>query len=334
MKPSLIARTISERFTNGVMRPVILEGAPGLGKTQIMKQIADQLGVEFQCLHAPLMQPEDWGMPVVNATKDGIKFIVPTEKLPIEGSEFGDSGILVIDELPQAENSIQKIVANLMQEREIHGKKLKPGWLIVATGNRSADRAGANRLLSHLRNRCTTIEFTPDLDDWCSWYMGTENFKPECLGFIRFRSGLLSAFDPQQEISPTPRGWTEGVFASLGNVPSECEYEVFKGDVGEGAATEFMAYMKIFRNLPDIDTLLKNPLKANVPTEAAVLYALSSTLAHHANAKNFADVLAYTKRMPSEYLLIMVRGVSHKVEITRTKAYSDWIQTEGPKLLS
>ena len=92
--------------------------------------------------------------------------------------------------------------------------------------------------------------------------------------------------------------------------------------------------MKIYRNLPDIDTVIKTPEKSAVPTEAAVLYAMSTSLAHHATAKNFANVLAYAKRMPSEYLVVMVRSVANKREITSSKVFLDWVQQDGAKLFS
>ncbi len=241
MRPTLLAETIKARYTNEVKRPLYIVGSPGLGKTQIVRQVAEDLGIGFKTIHAPLMQPEDLGMPVVNAKRDGVKFVVPTEKFPIVGSDCEETGILLIDELPQADNAIQKTLANLMQEREIHGQHLKDGWLIVATGNRSKDRAGANRILSHLMNRMTRVEFEPHLDDFCNWYMGQPDCKVEGLSFLRFKPGLLSNFDPQQDVNPTPRAWVEGVFTALGSVPAEAEMEVFAGDVGEGAASEFTA---------------------------------------------------------------------------------------------
>src|SRR5690606_30792524 len=151
-------------------RPLMIESSPGLGKTQIVAQAANELGIGFMTIHAPLLQPEDYGMPVIHgAKKDQLKFVVSSDKFPLEGSDCAEQGIFLIDELSQADNSAQKILANLIQEREIHGQKLKDGWTIVATGNRQADRAGANRILGHLSNRMTRVELEASLDDWTQW---------------------------------------------------------------------------------------------------------------------------------------------------------------------
>jgi MoxR-like ATPase len=87
----------------------------------------------------------------------------------MEGTNCPEHGIFLIDELAQADTAAQKILRNLIQEREIHGKKLKEGWSIVTTGNRTVDRAGANRLLSHLSNVLTRVELEVSLDDWTAW---------------------------------------------------------------------------------------------------------------------------------------------------------------------
>lgn len=335
MRSSLLIQTIEDRFKAGILRPIYLIGPPGGGKTQITKQTADKLGIGFKIIHAPLKQPEDLGLPVVSVKRDSVKFLVPLDDFPMEGSDCPDKGILVIDELAQAENSLQKIFANLMQERTLHGYKLKPGWLILATGNRAKDRAGANRVLSHLMNRMTTIELEPHLDDFCEWYMNQPDCKFEGLSFLRFRPNLLMNFDPQQDLNPTPRSWVEGVFRSMGTVPAEAEMEVFKGDVGEGAAAEFVGFLQIYRTLPDPDVILLNPDKHAVPKESQTLYALSGALAQRATSVNFDRVMAYANRMPPEFGVIIVRTATQRDKsISETKAFRTWALGPGAKLLS
>ena len=332
MRASLLAETIKSRINAGITRPTYITGTPGLGKTQIVKQIADDMGIGFMSIHAPLMQPEDLGMPVVSANRDSVKFVVPAEKFPIVEGTVPERGILLIDELPQADNGIQKTMANLMQEREIHGQYLLPGWSIVATGNNQGDRAGANRILSHLMNRMTELKFEAHLDDLCNWYMAQDKFefRPEGMSFLRFKPSLLSDFNPNRNINATPRSWIEGVFVSMGKVPIEAELEVFTGDVGEGPAAEFVAYLKIYRALPDPDEIIKNPTKHKVPTEASVLYALSGALAQRATAENFGAIMQFVDRLPPEYSVLIVQDATKlNPEVGRTRAFIQWAQGTG-----
>ena len=143
MRPSDLRDLIKSRFNALIARPLHVESSPGLGKTQIAKQVSNELEVSFRAIHAPLLQPEDYGFPVIASNRDDVRFIVSKEKFPVERSNAPDRRIFLIDELSQADASAQKILANLIQEREIHGERLKPGWMIVTTGNRASDRAGA-----------------------------------------------------------------------------------------------------------------------------------------------------------------------------------------------
>lgn len=331
MRPTLIASTLESLIR--LCRAAHLEGKPGLGKTQIVRQVADKLGIGFMQLHAPLMQPEDYGMPVVSADRTSVTFVVPTEKFPVEGSDCPDVGVLLIDELPQSDNSGQKILANLIQEREIHGKRLKAGWAIVTTGNRAADRAGANRILSHLRNRMTTLEYEAHLDDWCIWAL-EHGVMPEVVSFIRFRPNLLCDFDPQRDINPTPRAWVEGVSPIIGQVPTEAEFECFKGAVGEGAAAEFVGFLSIYRKLPNPDAVIMDPDGSPVPDDGATRYAISGAIASRATEANFDRVLTYAKRLPAEFMVLVVRdAIRHNKSIQNTKAFTQWAMKEGAKVL-
>ena len=340
MKPNELKSEIKNRFEAGIKRSLYIVGSPGIGKTQVPAQAAKELGIGFMAIHAPLLQPEDYGFPVINSNRDNVDFVVSQAKFPIEGSPCPEKGILLIDELPQCDNSTQKILANLLQEREIHGKHIKPGWSIAATGNRVKDRSGASRLLSHLGARVCQVEVEVSLDDWTQWALDN-GVKPEVISFIRFKTELLNAFDPQVEVSPTPRAWAEGVSAAIGVSHADQEFEVFKGDVGEGAAAEFCAFVKICRRLPLIDAILVNPEKAEVPDlktdkmASATLYALCGSLAFRVTADNFARLMLYVGRMPAEFSVLFIKDALKRVPaIAATPAFIKWAAGPGSKLLS
>lgn len=334
MKPSELKKLIVSRFQSLIKRPIHVESSPGVGKTQIAFQVATELQVGFKAIHAPLLQPEDYGFPVISADRANVDFIVSTHKFPLEGSNCAERGIFLVDEISQADASAQKILANMLQEREIHGKRLKAGWHIVTTGNRTVDRAGANRLLSHLGNRVTRVELEASLDDWTQWALAN-SVKPEVISFLRFRPELLNAFDPQAEISATPRAWAEGVSASLGTVDPMLEFPVFRGDVGEGPASEFLAFLKIFRKLPSPDAILLNPAQAEVPTDPATLYALCGALANKATGANFGRLMLYIGRLPGEFGVLFVRdAIRLKPEIQTSMDFIKWASGDGAKLLA
>lgn len=335
MKSSQLKRELKARINAGIERPILIEGSPGIGKTELVGQLAAELGIEFRCVHAPLMQPEDYGFPVVSQDKTTVEFIVSKSKFPVVGSGAAERGILLFDEFNQCEIGQQKTVGNILLAREIHGQKIMPGWTIVATGNRQKDRAGANKLLTQVRDRCTTVELEVSLDDWTQWALNA-GVKSEVVAFLRFRPDLLNRFDANAERNATPRGWVKEISASLGVVSPEAELEIFSGAVGEGPAAEFHNFLKIMRNLPSPDAVLLNPTTAPLPeNDPATLFALVVALAQRATVANFNNAVAYVNRMAPEFVALFMKDViRRKPELQSTKVFINWASGDGAKLLS
>jgi len=321
MRAALLKDTLKALFP--ITRTVAIEGAPGGGKTTIVHEVANELGVPCIERHMPTMLVEDFGVLYPSGDRgEALHYKLP-DWFPVKG-KAPERGILLFDDRNQAGPDLQKVLANICQSRTLHGVSIPDGWMVVSTGNRQSDRAGANRVLSHLRNRETVLELDTHLDDSTQW-MIEHGVRPEVISFIRFRPGLLHDFDPQRDQNATPRSWVEGVSAVLGAVPAEAEYECFKGAVGEGAAAEFMGFVRIFRKLPNPDAILLNPATSDVPTDPATLYALSGALAQRASASNFDRVCAYTERMPPEFSVLTTSYACRRdPSLANTGAFTRW----------
>lgn len=319
MRATLLKETIKSLFP--ITRTLSIEGSPGGGKTTIVHEVATELGIPCIERHMPTMLVEDFGILFPDST-DKLNYKLP-DWFPVKG-QAPDAGILLFDDRNQAGPDLQKVLANICQARTLHGVPMPDGWMVVSTGNRQADRAGANRVLSHLRNRETVIELETHLDDWTSWAINA-GVKPEVISFIRFRPGLLHDFDPQRDQNATPRSWVEGVSDVLGTVPAEAEFECFKGAVGEGAAAEFVGFVRIFRKLPNPDAILLNPTTADVPKDPATLYALTGAIAQRATESNFERVCTYAERMPPEFSVLMVSIAARRdPDLANTQAFTKW----------
>ena len=322
MRATLLKQTLQSLFP--IQRTVCIEGPPGGGKTTIVQEVAQQLDVPYIERHMPTMLVEDFGILFPSSTSPdaSLSYKLP-DWFPVKG-KAPDRGILCFDDRNQAPADLQKVLANICQARNLHGAPLPDGWMVVSTGNRQSDRAGANRVLSHLRNRETVIELETHLDDWTAWAI-QHNVKPEVISFIRFRPGLLHSFDPQQDANATPRSWVEGVSDVLGTVPPDAEFECFKGAVGEGAAAEFVGFVRIFRKLPNPDAILLNPTTSDVPRDPATLYALSGALSHRATMGNMDRFATYIERMPPEFsVLSMSMAARRDPDLANTQAFTKW----------
>jgi hypothetical protein len=317
------------------IRPLVILGPPGGGKTDTVEAAAAQAGVGYSHIHGPTMPAEDFGVPVPVQENHSLDFFLPMNKFPFEDDDnWPEFGIINVDEIAGMNNDQQKVIANMMQERELHGRKLKRGWMFVATGNRQEDRAGANRILSHLNDRFTTVEYEVKTDDWVEWAYAN-GVAAEVIAFLQWRSDLLMpTFDPNMPKNATSRGWSEGVSPALASTPKAALFEVIKGDVGEGPAVEFMAFIETFRQLPDPDLPLAKPDTYPVPDEAHVLYALIGALFARVTDKNFAAFITYVSRMPPEFMVMAMRNViTAHGQLTQTDAFTQWAGTAGARAL-
>lgn len=320
MRAKLLKETIKSLFP--ITRTLSIEGSPGGGKTTIVHEVAQELDIPCIERHMPTMLVEDFGILFPETDSNTLHYKLP-DWFPVKG-KAPEAGILLFDDRNQAGPDLQKVLANICQARTLHGVPMPDGWQVISTGNRQSDRAGANRVLSHLRNRETVLELETHLDDWTSWAIN-HGVKPEVISFIRFRPGLLHDFDPQRDQNATPRAWVDGVSDVLGTVPSEAEFECFKGAVGEGAAAEFVGFVRIFRKLPNPDAILLNPQTADVPKDPATLYALSGALAQRATESNFERVCQYSERMPQEFSVLTVSYAARRnPDLANTQAFTKW----------
>ena len=321
MRPTLLSETLKSLIS--INRTTAVEGPPGGGKTTLVRTTAEALGLHYIERHMPTMLVEDFGVPVLGT--ETLTYQIP-DWFPAKGSKYDDGrgGVLCFDDRNQAGPDLQKVLANICQARNLHGVPIADNWTVISTGNRQSDRAGANRVLTQLADRQTILEYETHLDDWSSWAL-TNGVKTEVVAFIRFRPGLLHDFDAGRNKNSTPRGWVDGVSAVLGVVPAEAEYDCFKGAVGEGAAAEFVGFIKIYRKLPNPDAILINPDTAEVPTDPATLYALSGALSSRISSANIDRAVTYLTRCPAEFsVLAMSMAVRRDPGVTSTKGFIDW----------
>lgn len=316
MKASAVLKAL--RSLVRARQPVFLWGGPGYGKSSIVHRLAAILNIPLQDVRALLLDPVDLrGLPFLG--KDGRSQWATPDFLPKDGA-----GILFLDELNAAPAMVQASCYQLVLDRKLGEYTLPDGWAIVAAGNRESDRAATTRMPTPLRNRFVHLEFEVDLQEWSEWAIQT-GIRPEVIAFLRFRPELLSAFDRDQNAFPSPRSW-EFVSRILESAPDKTvEHELFAGAVGTGAATEFSAFLKMFRELPNIDAILLNPHREPVPEEPGAQYAVASALARCASDMNFDRVCAYLDRMPTEFSVLCVRDASlREPAIRHTAGYTKW----------
>jgi hypothetical protein len=283
-------------------RPVFLWGPPGVGKSSLVGQAADRLGVALVDLRATLLDAVDLrGLPSLDR---GRAVWSPPAFLPRAGD-----GVLFLDELAQAAPLVQAACLQLTLDRRVGEYELPDGWSVVAASNRAEDRAGTHRLISPLLNRFVHLDLDVSNEDWQQWAV-TNQVAPEVRAFLQYRPGLLFQFDPaaNPRSFPTPRSW-QFVSDVLARTGDDLVHPVVAGCVGDGPAAEFVGFLKLYRELPDLDAVLAWPDAAPVPREPAVLYALVGALVERCRQAKapLAAFVAYALRLPDEFALLALR---------------------------
>ena len=316
MKASAVANAL--RILVEARQPVFVWGGPGIGKSAVIARLASSLQRALRDIRALLLDPVDLrGLPFLAA--DGRSKWATPEFLPHEGE-----GILFLDELNAAPAMVQASCYQLVLDRKLGEYTLPDGWAIIAAGNRDSDRGATTRMPTPLRNRFVHLEFEVDLQEWSEWAIQSR-VRPEVIAFLRFRPKLLSQFDRDANAFPSPRSW-EFVSRILDSKPgASVEHELFAGAVGLGAATEFSAFLEMFRQLPSIDAILLNPQQEPVPEKACAQHAVASALARCAADTNFDRICTYLERMPTEFRVMCVRDASLREPAVRhTAGYTKW----------
>jgi hypothetical protein len=318
MRYSDVKQSIISQFNTTNEVSFYLEGAPGGGKSALAKEVGKELGFDqVEMFYASLRDPVD----LLGTPSNGGEFT--SWKPPEELAKLSTGrNLLILDELSDAEKQMQNALCSLIYERKVGKLQLSRDTYIIATGNRTKDKSGANRLVSKLRGRLRTIEYTENIHDWSEWAL-TAGLQTVLIQFLRFRPDLLSAFDPDK-ICPTPRNW-ERVNLVDASLPTEVYFMNVAGDVGEGAAAEFTGFRRIFEALPNIDALLMNPAKAEVPTDPAVKYALTGAIAHRVSKDNFDRVCEFVDKLEPEFQVMLVSDAMKLCpDIKNTKAFVAW----------
>lgn len=306
--------------------PTFLWGAPGIGKSSIIKQIAYDMDIECIDLRLSLMDPTDLkGIPFYDKEQHQALW-APPSFLPREGR-----GILFLDELNSAAPAVQASAYQLILDRKVGEYTLPDGWAIVAAGNREGDRGVVYRLPSPLANRFVHIEMEVSVEDWREWAIARK-IDARIVAYIGFKNEALFTFDPtkNERSFATPRSW-EAVHNILqSTLPYSLLLEAIAGAVGKENGVDFLGFCKVMSLLPDIEAILRGECSEEYPTDISALYALSCALVGRIlsdpDEEKINHLLGYTLKLQSEFAVMIVQDLQRQgVMMDHLSGYGEWV---------
>lgn len=316
LRPSRAASLVSKYIEARI--PILLTGAPGVGKSSIVEEAAKAAGYDVILSHPVVADPTDAkGLPWPGKDGESATFL-PFGDLA-QAIKATTPTVWFLDDLGQASPAVQASYMQLLLARRVNGHKLPDCVTFVAATNRRTDRAGVSGILAPVLTRFgAVVGVETSVDDWCEWALGA-NMPPELISFIRFRPELLHASDTKKaddmENFPCPRTWEYAGKAIGMQLPEELEFAALSGAVGEGAAIELKAFLGMVRSkLPHPDSIILDPDNAPIPDRPDMLWAVSSALARRASDTNCGRIFRYAERMfdagKSEFSVLLVKDIN------------------------
>ena len=326
--------------------PTYICGPPGGGKTQIGGQVAEGLGWGWHTSDGLSDDVADMnGMPEnTGAMKMALALCIENSKeraelaQEIRRSLAGDTGVchwqkpgrmpttpgpgvVWIDEIPQAGQRMQAAMMKVFEERRFGEHRLPEGWVPSGAGNRVGDRAGAGHVVTALMDRVTVLEMIFNHRAWVEHTETVPWFPPVIRAFAEFKPETISNFVPTQSVSATPRSWFR-VARQLSWMPKALRLPAFGGNITEGYAIMFCAFLDTHERLPSTRDLLANCETFTLMTEPSLCWAMTSALAEKAKDANLDElnrILVVARRLGSTFGFRLIRDVfaARREDMTR-----------------
>lgn len=334
--------------------PMFVWGGAGVGKSTIIRSVADDLGIGFIDFRLSQREPVDMrGLPVPNKETHTVEWYV-TSDFP---SDPDSKGIILFDELPTADVSLQISAFEIILDRRL-GKlySLPSGWYVVAAGNRTTDHAGAKSILSPLANRFLHVELDTNTEDWVLWAQ-KHDIHPSVIGFINYRNEYLFHMEHEnlERGWPSPRSWERvshilNLYSNLGP-DSPVLRKLVYGLVGNRAGVEFIEFHKNNEQFANVLEYMTNPnLEFEIPDRADARYAVVSSMNYllwrgkdDEDQKNRIDgFFRISMRLPADFaalaMLSAMAGNSKKMKaycadtLFHHPRYKEWSKKYGASI--
>jgi len=304
-------------------------GATGIGKSETVRATCQELAKELKLQYTEGGEPEEGKFTVIDqrlsqmdpsdlrglpyVTKDGKTGWAYPSWLPTKGK-----GILLLDEVNLAPPLVQSSAYQLVLDGKLGDYTLPEGWGIIAAGNRAEDKAYTFELAGPLCNRFVHMELAcPPIADWTTWAIENQ-VDSRIITFLNYKPQHLFKFDSKlkEKAFPTPRSWARYCSPLIKDVVDNTELLILMGSaIGEGVATECVAYLKLTKQI-DLKDILEHPEKAADIKGIDVRYSLVSALSELVKKDTkttLPKVCKVAEHFEAEFAILLLRFIKVNV---------------------
>lgn len=332
--------TAKDIIKNSVLanRVVMISGQPGIGKSEIVRQVARELDLEMIDHRLSTSAIEDLtGLPQFtkaigsdNKEHDLAKF-TPLNIFPMEWWKIpnGKKGwLLFFDEINSADQSIVAACYKIILDRMVGLNKLHPNCHIVCAGNRAEDNAITNSLGTAMMSRMSHIELKVDFDMWLSNVALKNNYDFRIIAFLKAYPELLNQFDPEKdtETYSCPRTWefindylyqaTEEYFEKepegrVTKMPLPKWFQpLASGTITPDTANKFCSFCANISKMITFEQIMADPENCEIPEEIDIRYAVILVCSSHIESDNISKIWKYISRFDRSNQILFIRDVA------------------------
>ncbi len=268
-------RQLSEFLLNtAVVRPVFIWGPPGIGKSALVQQFAESLGLDCVSLLGSQLAPEDIiGVPQI---VDGLSRFCPPKMIARK-----EPYCLFLDELNACSQEVQKAFYSLIHEHRVGEYVLPEGSIVIGAGNRAQDSAIVKPMSSALINRMLHVQLKVSHRDWLEW-ASANGIHPYVYEYISLRPDHLWTEPPKtEEPFSTPRSWhmLSDALNEYGDSLTDEALEILAYScLSPHHAGQFKAFIKQIKNRYQLSSIIDGEERwPDKPEDRDVLYFLSQS---------------------------------------------------------
>lgn len=247
--------------SNGVNVTPFIWGRPGIGKSAIVKTIAQEMDLPLVDVRLSMMDPLSLMGVLVPDTKTKESNWLPPTWL-IGKKKY----ILFFDEINSAPPTIQSAAYQIILDRKIGPHNLPEGTIVVAAGNRIQDNGVFYKMPTPLHNRFVHLQMDTSYESFSS-YAIKNNIHKLVTGYISYQKGDLIKIPEANNIGigtegfPTPRSWEFVSNILYQHEKNPLSFTILKslivGCIGEGVGAKFLHYKSNADKIVDIDKYIK-----------------------------------------------------------------------------
>lgn len=327
MFPNQLQSLLRKHWNDPALRKksLYLEGASGIGKSQITHALAVEVHVQLRDKRMSQMDAVDLGGTPWN--HEGFTRWAPPDWLFFDVNQDKE-GILLMDEITSASREVFAASYQLFLDRQINGARVPDGWMIIAAGNRVSDRGVINQLPAPLLNRFVKLSIEPHLDSWRD-EMGRRGLDARLLAWVSHQSQYLHNFTSemaaQSEPFCTPRSIESS--ASYLDWPDAERVEMLRGCLGREGAASLESFLRLYTRLPSKDEVLRDPLGCRIPGEDELgeRYAMAMMCSASMDRTTFDKLWQYADRLGAQFVVLAVRlAMQRDMSLSTARGYRDF----------